>query len=749
MKRVLAVLFAAMLVSQAWAIGGLKKMASYMSYVRYEIRPGVRNGYVEIMESSITFPPKSFIYTTAKVEITPILKYKDKEKTFAPYIIQGKKVQEDNPICDYYGGTFRFKNESSIRFEEDMRNSELYVRVKVIKGDKVIVCPDNKVADVIIWPTRLDESVEYTPKIFELRDGNVELEMNIKFPRYYLQDETAKVEMIPILTYKGKEKSFESFTVQGPEAHGNNPQCNYYDGSWFNTKFSIHFEEDMRKSELYVRAKTITGDVEIISPDIKVADFNPPIPKVLFEGIGITFNIANDSVYVTDLYVGSPAEKAGLKQGDCIITVNDETISGVGMTNTAIKGKLDGPKGTKVRLGVVKLGSQKLTPFEITREPIYEEAVTVNYKKQKSIDDYFGETPKQYCDFSAVCSSGQTLYYKIRNSNTVSLCMPMWYPNLVGEFKTYGYCIKPMGNMIIPETVTNGGKTYIVTEINRGAFNGCEELTSVTIPNSINSIGSDAFAGCNNLSSVTIKSEARINNAGIYLKKGKLRYCVLDKSSVSVVSNDKNYSGDIVIPAKITAGNTFSVVGIEGRAFAECIDLKSIAIPNTIKTIGWDAFRSCINLTAIYCQVKSEPYDWDNNWNPNKYKVVWGATDKFKSNSNGGVTTGKSSAQKVYYVVLGSHNTLEDSQKYNSACPDGMECWIYKCTSNGKTVYRVCYACFSTRQKAQAAINEWRSSLYGHLFADAWIWESDGLGNCVYCPINYETEKPKQPLSPK
>lgn len=114
------------------------------------------------------------------------------------------------------------------------------------------------------------------------------------------------------------------------------------------------------------------------------------------------------------------------------------------------------------------------------------------------------------------------------------------------------------------------------------------------------------------------------------------------------------------------------------------------------------------------------------------------------ANSKGGEI-----AEKAYYVVLGSYGTFEGAQAYNYACPDGMECWIYKCTSKGKTVYRVCFACFSTRSKAQSAINEWRSSMYGHRFADAWIWECDGLGDCVYCPINYETETSMRPLSPK
>ena len=278
--------------------------------------------------------------------------------------------------------------------------------------------------------------------------------------------------------------------------------------------------------------------------------------------------------------------------------------------------------------------------YEIVKWGNGEKSTTVN-KKTSSAKDFYGEDPVRYYDFSAVCSSGQTLYYKyMRNPSTVRICRPMWYPNLAAELKTYGDCERPKGNLIIPETVTYGGKTYIVTEISDGVFNDCNELTSVTIPNCIAKIGENAFIASENLTSVTIKSEARCDNAGLYLRKGGIRYKVLNKNEVMVDtkeyespffnSNPKKYSGDIVIPSKVIAGNTFSVVAINDAAFAESIDLKTVTIPNVVKTIGRDAFRNCIHLTAIYCQVKSEPIGWDVNWNPNKYKVVWGAIDKFK-----------------------------------------------------------------------------------------------------------------------
>lgn len=60
------------------------------------------------------------------------------------------------------------------------------------------------------------------------------------------------------------------------------------------------------------------------------------------------------------------------------------------------------------------------------------------------------------------------------------------------------------GSIVIPATVTYGGKTYNVTSIGRHAFHYCNDLTSITIPSSVTSIGSSAFYGCTGLTSVTI-----------------------------------------------------------------------------------------------------------------------------------------------------------------------------------------------------------------------------------------------------
>ena len=87
-----------------------------------------------------------------------------------------------------------------------------------------------------------------------------------------------------------------------------------------------------------------------------------------FEGIGITFNVPNDTAVVISPVQGGPSEKAGLMQGDRIVRVNEVDIAGVKMPQDSMIRLMKGPKGSKVKITVNRGG--ELIPFDIVRDRI-------------------------------------------------------------------------------------------------------------------------------------------------------------------------------------------------------------------------------------------------------------------------------------------------------------------------------------------------------------------------------------------
>ena len=89
-----------------------------------------------------------------------------------------------------------------------------------------------------------------------------------------------------------------------------------------------------------------------------------------FEGIGVQFNIVEDTLMVIQPVVNGPSEKVGIMAGDRIVSVNDTAIAGVKMSREDIMKRLRGPKGTKVRLGVVRRGIDGELHFVVKRDKI-------------------------------------------------------------------------------------------------------------------------------------------------------------------------------------------------------------------------------------------------------------------------------------------------------------------------------------------------------------------------------------------
>lgn len=89
-----------------------------------------------------------------------------------------------------------------------------------------------------------------------------------------------------------------------------------------------------------------------------------------FEGIGVQFNMIEDTLVVIQPVVNGPSQKVGILAGDRIVSVNDSTIAGVKMPRIDIMKMLRGKKGTKVKLGVVRRGVNGILTFVVTRDKI-------------------------------------------------------------------------------------------------------------------------------------------------------------------------------------------------------------------------------------------------------------------------------------------------------------------------------------------------------------------------------------------
>ncbi|WP_036879320.1 S41 family peptidase [Xylanibacter oryzae] len=98
-----------------------------------------------------------------------------------------------------------------------------------------------------------------------------------------------------------------------------------------------------------------------------------------FDGIGVQFNVAEDTLLVIQTITNGPSEKVGILAGDRIVAVNDTAIAGVKMSKEDIMRRLRGPKGTKAKLSIVRRGIKDKLTFIVTRDKIPVKSIDAVY----------------------------------------------------------------------------------------------------------------------------------------------------------------------------------------------------------------------------------------------------------------------------------------------------------------------------------------------------------------------------------
>ena len=169
----------------------------------------------------------------------------------------------------------------------------------------------------------------------------------------------------------------------------------------------------------------------------------------------------------------------------------------------------------------------------------------------------------------------------------------------------------------LPYIKYNGGEYTSNDKLGYAAFNGCSELTSLTIPSNVTSIGESAFAGCSELTSLTIPSNVTSIGESAFAGCGGLTSLAIPSGVTSIGwSVFENCSGltSLTIPSSVTSigSHAFagcsglasltipsSVTSISSEAFAGCSGLASLTIPSSVTSIGASAFRGCSGLTSL------------------------------------------------------------------------------------------------------------------------------------------------------
>ncbi|MBP3308382.1 MAG: leucine-rich repeat protein [Clostridia bacterium] len=187
---------------------------------------------------------------------------------------------------------------------------------------------------------------------------------------------------------------------------------------------------------------------------------------------------------------------------------------------------------------------------------------------------------------------GDTVYLLGYTGNSTTLTLPDNYNGKSYAIYKYAFCYN---DKITSVTIPNS-----VTSIGDSAFYGCTSLTSVTIGSGVTSIGSSAFYYCSSLTSITIPSSVTSIGSYAFYDCTSLNFNTYD-NAYYLGNNENPYL--VLVKAKNTSITSCAINSntrfIHSYAFYNCTSLTSITIPSSVTSIGSSAFSACTSLTSI------------------------------------------------------------------------------------------------------------------------------------------------------